>query len=251
MRGFALPASARPYVGEFLGTFNFLTVCVVSSVCLDGSTQMMQIATAQAFGLLVNILLFLPVSGAHFNPIVTVAQALLGKMKLFQAVAYIILQLVASLCAAGICWGFLSDTGSLAAVELAPGTADSQSFLCEAFISFLLVSVIIALGIEHRTPAGESRPSVLMPYATALTLLSNLLWAASISGACMNPARAFGPALLKSRFDDDGQWVYFTSPFLGSVVAVAVWVSLLGPSHQPELSEGVAAVDEEKKGLLN
>jgi MIP family channel proteins len=231
-----LSEESRSVIGEFLGCFGFYLIVVGSAQYL---TSDLEIAAAQSFGLVVMVYLFLPVSGAHLNPIISLAQFLLGKMPVWKMIAYISVQCLASTCVAAICSAYEPHVGDVLGTNHMPaGTTELQAFLCETFLSCFLATSVIVFGIEHINHRGKAQPHSMMPVIVGFVLFSNLIWGSQVSGACMNPARAFGPALIDSGLRGDGYWVFFTAPFAGSVAAVLLWKLVLGPAHRK--SWGVA-----------
>nr|XP_010925587.1 aquaporin NIP1-1 [Elaeis guineensis] len=162
------------------------------------------------WGLVVMVLVYSVghISGAHFNPAVTIAFATCRRFPWKQVPAYILAELMGSTLASGTLRLLFGGKR-----ELFPGTipagSDVQSLVLEFIITFYLMFVISGVGTDKRA-VGE-----LAGLAVGATVLLNVLFAGPISGASMNPARSLGPAIVFNRYESI--WVYMVGPICGAV----------------------------------
>mmetsp|Transcript_5568 Transcript_5568/g.7792 ORF Transcript_5568/g.7792 Transcript_5568/m.7792 type:complete len:250 (-) Transcript_5568:88-837(-) len=206
----------RSILAELIGTFIFMSIGFGAIVSCGGQTVLVITAFA---GCLAGLILALErISGAHFNPAVSFAFLLNGELSVVQYAFYALAQLSgASLAAAMTHEGFSND---LVSENYCSGVAvsydhDFPAFILETFMTFNLVFVIFLVGVSH--PRAKEH-SFITPLIVAGTLASNIAFGAVATGASLNPARAFGPALFCT--DHFKYWVYWISPFLGSALGL-------------------------------
>lgn len=222
----------RNAVAEFIGTF-FLVFCgtaaALGSVLIgyDGT-----VAVPFAFGLALMVSIFAVghISGAHFNPAVTVAFALSRHSFTWaEAVPYIIAQLLGGLAASSVlALGFGGAEGFTASPTVPGALAVSLGtflpvLVAEFFGTFLLMFVITAVATDTRiqgVPAG---------LAIGLTVTAMAFAVGWVSGGSFNPARSFGPALVDGVWTM--HWIYWVVPTLGAIAAVFTYDSIRGPEE--------------------
>lgn len=211
-------------LAEFLGTF-FL--CFAGIAAILGSTSVVGsgaglVGTALAHGLALSggVMAFGGVSGAHFNPAVTAGMLVTGRIALPKALTYVGAQLIGATVAALVC-GTLFPAAAVAEANLGiplPGAGVTMSvvLLAEFVMTFLLMTVIFGTAVDERG-AGVR----IGGFGIGLTVAANILAGGAISGASMNPARSFGPALVQGHWD----WhlLYWLAPVAGAVVAALVY----------------------------
>jgi aquaporin Z len=161
------------------------------------------------------------VSGAHLNPVVTIAFGLRSDFPWRRAVGYILVQLAGATLAVLFLRGVFGDVGQLGATLPGPGIHDWQAMLIELALTAGLVSTILG------TASGAQNVGALSAVAVAGYIVLAGLWSSPISGASMNPARSFGPALVRGDFGSF--WVYVVGPLAGALLAVLFAVALRGP----------------------
>lgn len=163
-----------------------------------------------AWGLIVMIMVYSigHISGAHFNPAVTITFAIFRHFPYKQVPLYMVAQLLGSILASGtLCLMFdVKDEDYFGTV---PVGSDIQSLVLEFVISFLLMFVISGVATDNRS-IGE-----LAGIAVGMTVIVNVLMAGPVSGASMNPARSLGPAIVMNTYK--GLWVYIVGPPLGTI----------------------------------
>ncbi|KAK7412495.1 hypothetical protein VNO78_03959 [Psophocarpus tetragonolobus] len=198
-------------VAEVVGTYFLIFAgCASVVVNLDKDKVITQPGISIVWGLTVMVLVYSVghISGAHFNPAVTIAHASTRRFPLKQVPAYVIAQMVGSTLASGTLRLIFSGrndhfTGTL------PAGSDLQSFVIEFIITFYLMFVISGVATDNRA-IGE-----LAGLAVGSTVLLNVMFAGPITGASMNPARSLGPAIVHNEYR--GIWIYLVSPTLGAL----------------------------------
>ncbi|KAJ7116578.1 aquaporin-like protein [Mycena epipterygia] len=176
--------------------------------------QALYISTCMGFSLVVSAWSFFRITGSLFNPCITLALVLLGVLPPLRGVLYFIAQFMGSILASAILLGL---TGTLSVnTFLQSGTTPTQGVFIEMFITCALVIAVLMLAVEkHQTTA-------FAPVGIGLTLFSCHLWAVFYTGASMNTARSFGPALITG-FPTSHHWVYWVGPFMGSILGSAFY----------------------------
>lgn len=167
-----------------------------------------------------------PISGAHLNPAVTLSGVMIRKMDVVTGLLYVVAQMAGAVSGTALCKSMVSATGSLAAVQIGAGVSESQAFVCEIVLTTVLVIVCLSVAVD---PVQDESP--LAPLLVGITVAGDIMVGGWISGACMNPARAFGPALLANMWTTDGCWIFFTAPLVGAIVATALWRIVLKPQR--------------------
>lgn len=207
---------ARKCVAEFIGTFGIVFFGCGSVVVTGGSLGLVGIALT--FGLIVGTMVASlgHVSGAHINPAVTFMALVTGRMKPPMAAAYVVSQMLGGIAAAGVLKG-VADPANWQMVEGGTTTLSVDVFaglMIEFVLTFFLVLVIFGSAID---PRG----SKLGPAAIGAVVTLDILMGGPLTGASMNPARTFGPALLSGTWEN--HWVYWAGPLLGSVAAAFIY----------------------------
>ena len=219
----------RLYAAEAIGTF-FLVLIGVGSVSASkmatGSVDLL--AVALAFGLVVAAIVAATghISGAHINPAVTVSLLVVGKIGAVDAVAYIVSQLVGAVLAGFACEALLDPAAAAAgATQLAPSVSAMQGLGLEAVLTFILVFVIFGTAVDMR---AQKSPGLFIGLAVAVDILVG----GPYTGASMNPARSFGPALAGGVWAQ--HWVYWVGPLLGAIAAAIAYTFLFLPRTPAE-----------------
>jgi aquaporin Z len=216
----------RRLFGELLGTFMLVLVAAGGGV-LHAKGQISLSAAVVAPGLMVMaIILFMgAVSGAHLNPVVSIAFALRGDFPWVRVPRYIAVQLLGATLACLFLLAVLGNVDHLGATLPGPGYHAWQAFLMEIALTAVLVSVILG------TASAAQNVGTIGALGVGGYIALAGLWAAPISGTSMNPARSFGPALVSG--DWTAYWVYVAGPLIGAVIAVGCAVILRGRGGDP------------------
>lgn len=213
----------RRLFSEFLGTFLLVLVGAGGAVvdAVSGG-QIGRAAGVTAPGLLVlAVILFMgAVSGAHLNPAVTLSFALRGDFPWRRVPGYIGIQLVGAAAACLLLRIVFGDVGGLGATLPGQGFTDVQAVTVELLLTVGLVSTILG------TASTAQNVGPLSAIAVAGYIILAGLWSSPVSGASMNPARSFGPALITGDFS--AYWVYLAGPLLGGAIAVGLAFVLRG-----------------------
>ena len=213
----------RSAAAEFIATLLFVflgagTVVVTASLGTGELTATRLIAIAFAHGLAIALLVSATgaISGGHINPVVTVAALVTGKIGVPRALVYIFAQLGGAIVGALLIMAVVpNDGGNLGAHSLASDVTVGAGLLTEIILTFALVFVVFATAIDPRGKAA------IAPVAIGLMVLVGHLFAVPLTGASMNPARSFGPALVGNDWAD--HWIYWVGPGSGAVLAAITY----------------------------
>lgn len=213
-------ADLRPEAAEALGLF-VIVFCGGAAVFAGGG--LVGVALAWAFAVAVMVYSVGHVSGAHFNPAITVAFAAMGHFPWRRVLPYVGAQVVGALLAALV----IRAIGDPARIATHPGfgVGLGEAFLVEAIATAVLAFVIIAVATDRRAAQG------LAGLAIGLTVGLDILWAGPLTGASMNPARTLGPAL--AAWTWRAAWLYLLAPTVGACAGMAAY-ECLRPGHKPE-----------------
>jgi aquaporin Z len=213
----------RRLFSEGLGTFFLVLVAAgggVVNAMIGGKISGAMLVVAPGLMVMVIILFMGKVSGAHLNPAVTVAFAARGDFPWRRVPGYIIAQIVGSVVASLFLFIVFGNVGMLGATEPGPVFNDFQAFMIELITTLGLVSTILGTASKAQNVGSFSALAVGGYIALAG------IWASPVSGASMNPARSFGPALVGFNFEHF--WLYVAGPFLGALLAVGFAYLLRG-----------------------
>ncbi|KAL4368654.1 hypothetical protein GQ457_05G023800 [Hibiscus cannabinus] len=198
-------------MAEVLGTYFLIFAGCASVVVNVNNEKVVSLpGISIVWGLAVMVLVYSlgHISGAHFNPAVTIAFATCKRFPLKQVPAYIIAQVFGSTMAAGTLRLLFSGTHDVF-TGTSPQGSDLQAFVIEFIITFYLMFIISGVATDNRA-IGE-----LAGLAVGATVLLNVLFAGPVTGASMNPARSLGPAIVWDEYK--GIWIYLTAPIIGAV----------------------------------
>lgn len=169
---------------------------------------------------------FAGTSGAHFNPAVSFAMMISRRLRVPDFFAYTVAQLAGGASGALLAKFLLADsvsaTTGLGKPSLGSGISLGLGLLTEILATFLLLAVIFIMAIDERTPSG-----MVTNVAIGLIVAIDIVWAGSISGGAMNPARWFGPAFVSG--DWSNSWIWIIGPLAGSALAALVYEKMVRP----------------------
>lgn len=205
---YTLAAAAQKNTAS-AGTSGSVAINTVASI-----EQLTYISVSMGLSLLFSAWIFYRATGAAFNPNVSLALMLIGVISPTRFVLYAFAQLTGAIVASGVLEALLP--GPLAVTPaLGAGTNLGQGLFIECFTTCALVLSVLFLAVE------KHRATFLAPIGIGITLFAGHMFAVIYTGAAMNTARAFGPAVITG-FSSD-HWVYWLGPSLGSIVAVLVY----------------------------
>jgi aquaporin Z len=213
----------RRLFSEVMGTFLLLLVAAGSGMMNAAfGDPISRTAAVVAPGLMVMaMILFMGrVSGAHFNPAVSVAFALRGDFPWRRVPGYIVAQFVGAVLAVLLLQAIIGESAANGATYPAQSTTDVAAFLMEVILTFGLVSVILG------TASGAQNIGIIGALGVGGYIALAGLWASPLSGASMNPIRSLAPDLVANDFT--AYWVYLAGPLLGAAVAVVAAYMLRG-----------------------
>jgi len=209
-------------VAEFIGTFA-LIFFGVGSICADqylhtigqGGLGWLGIALAHGLAFAIMVTALGHISGGHFNPAISLGFWVTRKLSTFDMLAYWVAQLAGGIAGAYLLRLLPVDIWSavqLGAPDLASGVSRANGMIFEGIMTFFLVLVFFATMVDERSAHNR-----VAGFATGLTITTAALFGGPFTGAAMNPARAFGPALAASHWANHG--VYWIGPLAGGLVA--------------------------------
>lgn len=212
-------------IGEFVGTFLFLFFAFAGTQVantgpanaggLPSTSNLLYIALAFGFSLMVNVWAFFRVTGGAFNPAVTLALVVVGGFPAVRAVIVIVAQILGATAAAGLVQ--VMFPGPLAVeTTLGGGANTAQGFFIELFLTCELVFVILMMAVE------KHRATFAAPVAIGLALFLSEMVGVYFTGGSLNPARSLGPAIVNHHFPRY-HWIYWLGPALGALLACAFY----------------------------
>ena len=203
----------KKYFAEAIGTFA-LVFCGTGAITINevNAGSVTHLGIALTFGLIVLGMIYAlgDISGAHFNPAVTIGFSVAGKFPLREIAPYIISQILGAFAASMVLKSLFPSSLSLGATI--PSGSDLQSFWLEIILTYFLMLVII------RVSHGSKETGMMAGIAIGSIIGLEAAFAGPICGASMNPIRSLAPAIISGQMK--GLWVYLTAPFIGSVLAV-------------------------------
>jgi MIP family channel proteins len=206
--------NSKVFVAELIGTFALTFVGASAGMANAG---LVGVALAHGFVLAVFVYIYGHISGTHVNPAVTFGLALNGTVKWGQAFFYWVAQFLGAVIAAFLVRIFFGDVTGGATVGSLTTSAPVLALVVEAVLTFFLVNTVL-----HAAVAGRAGP--FAGWAIGTTLALAILAGGPLTGASLNPARTFGPAVFTGAAADPMTYViYFAGPLLGSAVAVAAY----------------------------
>ena len=201
------------YLTEFLGTL-FLVLTI--GLCVTGGVAMAPLAIGT--GLMVMVYMGGHVSGAHYNPAVSVALVMRGKLPGSELVPYIVAQLLGAVVASLLVYVI---TGQTFAPAPAPTASVTAALLVEALFTFALALVVLNVACSEKTK-GNSYYGLAIGFTIATAAFAG----GSISGGAFNPAVGTGPTIVRALLGGgtfSSLWLYLVGPFVGGALAAVVF----------------------------
>jgi aquaporin Z len=234
----------RVLTAEFLGTFILCFIGIASilstTAAVGGGGGLVAVALAHGVALTLAVHIFGGISGAHINPAVTAGILITGRIKPPLAALYVVAQLAGAVVAAAICSAvFPADAISAARLGIplpAPWVSTPTVLLVEFVLTFLLVIAVFGTAVDDRGKTVK-----IGAFGIGLMVTIDILAGGPVTGASMNPARSFGPALVAG--DWQFHWMYWIAPVAGGCVAALLYhhVLLEAPKAPPVREEWLEA----------
>ena len=212
---------------EFIGTFTL--ILIGAGAIMNGKADLLGIALAHGLAIAIMVSAFAAISGAHFNPAVSFGMLITKRLNTRTFLSYVGAQLSgASLAAVALRYiaGWGNDAGkSLGAASVANGISPTKAMVAEAIGTFLLVAVIFGVAVDKRGTFGA-----VAGFPIGLMITLDILFMGPLTGAAVNPARWFGPALVSGTWINS--WVWIVGPLLGAGVAALLYDALFTPEKK-------------------
>jgi aquaporin Z len=230
----------RVLAAEALGTFYLCFAGIAAILCtqppINAGGGLVAIALAHGLALSIAVNNFGGISGAHFNPAVTLGMLVTGRIKPALAILYIVAQLLGASIAALTCrdvFPMEAINAGMLGIPLPAAWASTGTIFCVEFVlTFLLVTSIFGTAIDERGKTVK-----IGGFGIGLTVAFDILAGGPITGASMNPARSFGPALVMGHWE--WHWLYWVAPVLGGMAAALFYHAflLITPDKPPVKEE--------------
>ena len=203
----------KKYIAEFIGTFSMI-FCGAGAMTINEVTggDVTHVGIGITWGLIVMAMIYAfgEVSGAHFNPAVSIAFAYAKKFAWKEVPKYIFFQVAGAFAASLVLW-FLFPTSEFLGSTI-PTVDVWRAFVLELLLTFFLMVVIINVS------TGSKEIGIIAGIAVGGVVMLEALFAGPITNASMNPARSLGPNIVSGNIQ--GLWLYMIAPVLGALLAV-------------------------------
>lgn len=216
----------RQALAELIGTFAFFFVgagAIVTDKYANGTVGLLGIALAHGLMLSIMVSVFGSISGGHFNPAVTVGVWVAKKIDGMTVAFYIVAQLIGAVIAGYLLRAIFPmsiwDPVHLGTPALASGVSPLDGMVLEAVLTFFLLLAVLGTAVDSMAPR-------IGGFGIGLTVMADILIGGPLTGAAMNPARVFGPALAAGFWEN--HWIYWVGPMLGACAASWIytrWIS--------------------------
>ncbi|RPF28549.1 MIP/aquaporin family protein [Georgenia muralis] len=228
----------RRLVAEFVGTAILVLFGAGSIVAAmdqgDGTLDYAGlgiVSLAFAFAVTLAVYTVGAISGAHINPAVTIALAVVRRFTWAEVTPYVVAQLAGAVAGALLIVAYAGDRATSSAqvglTSLATGVSAAQGVLAEGLGTFLLLLVVMAVAVGHSAPAGWAGLIIGLAVATEIMVIG------PFTGGSVNPARSFGPYLVNQLFGGSTPWseywVYLAGPLVGGGLAAICYELLARP----------------------
>lgn len=224
----------RALLAEACGTFWFVLIgagAIVTNQVTNGAVGLLGVALAHGFALSVAISSFGAISGGHFNPAVTFGLAIAKKHPWPRVPTYVGAQLAGALLA-GIFLRLIFDYAPVAIQQtnlgtpgVGPGVTLLTAIIVEALLTMFLLWAVFGTAVSPNAPK-------IAGFGIGLTVTADILMGGPITGASMNPARWFGPAVASGYLRDGA--VHIIGPLLGAAIAGVSYLYLFGSAPERE-----------------
>ena len=235
-----MKTTLRVLLAEALGTFYLCFAGIAAILCtappISAGGGLVAIALAHGLALSIAVNNFGGISGAHVNPAVTMGMLVTGRIKAPLALLYVVAQMLGASIAAMTCREiFPAETvaAAMLGIPLPAAWATTGTVFCVEFVlTFLLITSVFGTAVDERGKTVK-----IGGFGIGLTVAFDILAGGPITGASMNPARSFGPALVMGHWE--WHWLYWVAPILGGCTAALFYhhVLLIAPDEPPVKEE--------------
>ena len=225
--------SLQKYLAELFGTFTLVFIGTLGVLAARGGldTSVVVISLAFGFALVAALYAFGEVSGGHFNPMISLGMVLDRRLDTRDAIPYWVAQFAGAVLAS-LCVLIAFDQNAVELTATSPSIGVWEALFLEALASAIFVLVILRV-----TESGKFGATAFL--AIPLALAAANLALAPFTGASVNPARSFGPALIGNTWTDF--WVYLVGPPLGAVIGWLVYAVVVKGVTEPTAEKAKAA----------
>jgi aquaporin NIP len=209
---------------EFLGTFAMVFAGTGAMIVNDVHAGVItHVGISIVWGLVVMAMIYAmgEVSGAHFNPAVTIAFALSGSFPARRIVPYVASQVAGAIAASLVLRQMFGLAGNLGITQ--PHGPVSQTFWMELILTFFLMLVILSVA------RGSKEQGLMAGIAIGATVGLMAMFAGPVCNASMNPARSIGPAIVSGHLIH--LWLFIAAPLIGASLAVPAWRAMRTQNH--------------------
>ncbi|KDP46476.1 hypothetical protein JCGZ_08448 [Jatropha curcas] len=228
------PDSIRATLAEFVSTLIFVFAGEGSVLALEKlyretgppASGLVMIALAHALALFAAVAASINISGGHVNPAVTLGALVGGRISVVRAFYYWIAQLLGSIVAS-LLLRLVTNGMRPEGFHVTAGVGEVHGLIMEIVMTFGLVYTVYATAIDPK----RGSLGIIAPLAIGLIVGANILVGGPFDGAAMNPARAFGPALVGWRWSN--HWIYWVGPFIGGALAGLIYEYMVIPTEPP------------------
>ncbi|KAM4698484.1 aquaporin-8 [Rhinophrynus dorsalis] len=215
----------QPCMAELIGTALFVFAGCLSVIENAETTGSLQPALAHGLALGLTIAILGGVSGGHFNPAVSLGAWLIGGLNIILVVPYWLCQLCGGMIGAALAKALTMEINYVNATGAAFTTVTTDGQLGRAIGAEIIMTFFLVLAVCMGAINGKTS-TPLAPFCIGFTVTVDILAGGAISGACMNPARAFGPAVVANYWDY--HWIYWVGPMSGGLLVGGIIRLLLG-----------------------
>jgi MIP family channel proteins len=230
----------RRGVAEFVGAFTLIFIGGGAGIVSGGDIVAVALANGLAIAIMVTNLGH--ISGGHFNPAITLAFVLSRRITTRLAGIYWLAQLLGAVVAALLLRAIFEHFATLGSVPHAPTISQGKGLIVEVVLTFFLVWAVWATAVD---PRGAFKS--IAGLAIGLSITMDVFMGGPVTGAAMNPARAFGPELVENFWGE--AWIYYLGPALGAVIAALAYEYLyLRPLAPEPVGPPETGVEEPRPG---